>query len=158
VARATIPEVHFAAIRAGDAALVHVEGLAQPIPTEVATVSDSIDPATRTYLVTMKIDNPDHRLKAGVFARIEILPRAKGDVLLLPREAIRREEGSTRVLAVRDGRAVAVPVQLGVVAEDAVEVLHGVRVDQEVVVGEAARTLAAGMRVRVVGRDGAAAP
>jgi membrane fusion protein (multidrug efflux system) len=157
-ARATIPEVHFAAIREGDAALVHVEGLAQPIPTEVATVSDSIDPATRTYLVTMKIDNPDHRLKAGVFARIEILPRAKGDVLLLPREAIRREEGSTRVLAVRDGRAVAVPVQLGVVAEDAVEVLHGVRVDQEVVVGEAARTLAAGMRVRVVGRDGAAAP
>jgi RND family efflux transporter MFP subunit len=154
-AQATIPEIHFAAIREGDAALLHVEGLPQPIPTEVSMVSDSIDPATRTYLVKMKVDNRDHRLKAGVFARVEILPRAKSDVVLLPRESIRREEGRTRVLIVRDGRAVAVPVQLGVVAEDAVEVLHGVRVDQEVVVGEAARTLAPGMRVNVIARDGA---
>ena len=148
-AEATIPEVHFAAIRVGDAALLHVEGIAHPIATEVSTVSDAIDPATRTYLVQMRVPNPEHTLKAGVFARIEILPQAKSDVLLLPRDAIRREDGRTRVLAVRDGRAVAVPVRLGVVSEDAVEVLHGVRVDQEVVVGEAARTLAAGMRVQV---------
>jgi len=157
-AQATIPEIHFAAIRVGDAALLHVEGLAQPIPTEISTVSDSIDPSTRTYLVKMKVDNADHRLKAGVFARVEILPRAKSDVLLLPRESIRREEGRTRVLVVRDGRAVAVPVQLGIVSEDAVEVLHGVRVDQEVIVGDAARTLAAGMRVRVVDGEGGTPP
>lgn len=153
-ARATIPEVHFAAIRVGDAALLHVEGMPRPIATEVGSVSDSIDPATRTYRVTMPVPNPDHRLKAGVFARVEILPRAKADVLLVPREAIRREDGRTRVLAVRDGRAVAVPVRLGVVAEDAVEVLHGLRVDQEIVVGESARTLAPGMRVRTAnGRE-----
>lgn len=147
-ARAAIPEVHFAAIREGDAALLHVEGMPQPIPTEIGSVSDSIDPATHTYRVTMPVPNPDHRLKAGVFAHVEILPQAKSDVLLVPREAIRREEGTTRVLAVRDGRAVSVPVQLGVVAEDAVEVLHGLRVDQEIVVGDSARTLAPGMRVR----------
>lgn len=150
-AQASIPEVHFAAIREGDAALLHVEGMPQPIPTEVGAVSDSIDPATRTYRVTMPVPNPDHRLKAGVFARVEILPRAKSDVLLVPREAIRREEGATRVLVVRDGRAVSVPVRLGVVAEDAVEVLHGLRVDQEIVVGESARTLAPGMRVQADG-------
>jgi RND family efflux transporter MFP subunit len=146
-AHATIPEVHFAAIHVGDPALLHVEGLPRPIATEVATVSDAIDPATRTYLVKMRVPNGDHALKAGVFARVEILPRAKSDVLLLPRDAVRREDGRTRVLAVRDGRAVAVPVTLGVVAEDAAEVLHGVRVDDEVVVGEAAHTLGPGMRV-----------
>jgi len=148
-AQATIPEVHFDAIRVGDAAVLHVEGVGHAIATEVATVSDAIDPATRTYLVTMRVPNEDRALKAGVFARIEILPQAKNDVLLLPREAIRREDGRTRVLAVRDGRAVAMPVQLGVIAEDAVEVLQGIRVDQEIVVGEAARTLAPGMQVRV---------
>jgi len=152
-ARATIPEVYFAAIRAGDAALLHVEGMPRPIATEVGTVSDTIDPATRTYRVTMPVPNPDHRLKAGVFARVEILPRATTDVLLVPREAIRREDGRTRVLALRDGRAVAVPVRLGAVAEDAVEVLDGLRVDQEIVVGEAARTLAPGMRVRTARED-----
>lgn len=155
-AQATIPETYFNAIRVGDAAVLHVQGVGRPIASEVSIVNDAIDPATRTFLVKMRVPNPDHALKAGVFARVEILPRAKSDVLLLPREAIRREGGRTRVLAVRDGRAVAVPVELGVVSEDVVEVLQGVRVDQEVVVGDAARTLAAGMRVEVApGGDGA---
>jgi RND family efflux transporter MFP subunit len=152
-AQVTIPEVHFAAIHIGDAALLHVEGVAQPIAAEVSTVSDAIDPATRTYLVKMRIANEDRSLKAGVFARVEILPRAKSDVLLVPRDAIRREDGRTRVLTVREGRAVAVPVRLGIVSEDAVEVLHGLRVDQEIIVGDAARSLAAGMRVRTDGGD-----
>ncbi len=155
-AQATIPEVHFAAIRVGDAALLYVEGIPEPIATEVSAVSDSVDPASRTYLVKMKVDNPDFALKAGVFARVEILPRAKSDVLLVPREAVRREEGRTYVLGVRDGRAVARPVLLGVVSEDAVEVLRGVRVDEPVVVGEMARTLGPGMRVR--GREAVGDP
>jgi RND family efflux transporter MFP subunit len=146
-AQATIPEVHFAAIRVGDSALLQVDGLPHPIPTEVHSVGDTVDPATRTFLVTMRVPNPEHRLKAGVFARIEILPRATSDVILVPREAIRREDGRARVLAVRDGRAVAVVVQLGAISEDAVEVLHGVRVDDVIVVGEHARTLGPGMRV-----------
>jgi membrane fusion protein (multidrug efflux system) len=149
-AEATIPEVHFAAIREGDAALLHIEGLPTPIGTSVSTVSDAVDPATRTFLVKMRVPNEEHRLKAGIFARVEILPRAKSDVLLVPREAVRTENGHPQVLAVRDGRAVAVPVRLGVVAEDAVEVIHGLRVDERIIVGEAARTLGPGMRVRVV--------
>ncbi len=146
-AQATIPEVHFAAIRPGDPALLHVEGLPHPIATEVSSVGDAIDPATRTFLVKMRVPNPEHGLKAGVFARVEILPRAKSDVVLVPREAIRREDGRARVLSVREGRAVAVPVRLGAISEDAVEVLHGVRVDEVIVVGEHARTLGPGMRV-----------
>jgi RND family efflux transporter MFP subunit len=149
-AQATIPEVHFAAIKEGDAALLDVEGLAHPIATEVSAVSDAIDPATRTYLVRMRVPNPDHALKAGTFARVEILPRAKSDVVLVPREAVRREDGRTQVLVVRDGVAVAQPVQLGIVSEDAVEVLRGVRVDDEIVVGESARRTAPGMHVVAV--------
>lgn len=146
-AQATIPEVHFAAIRVGDAALLHVEGLPHPISAPVDSVGDAVDPTTRTFLVKMRVPNAEHRLKAGVFARVEILPRAKSDVVLVPREAIRREDGRARVLAVRDGRAVAVVVQLGAISEDSVEVLHGVRTDDVIVVGEHARTLGPGMRV-----------
>jgi RND family efflux transporter MFP subunit len=147
-ARAAIPEVHYASVRVGDPALLHVEGLPQPIATEVASVADAIDPATRTVLVTMRVGNEDHRLKAGVFARVEILPVAKGEVLVVPREAVRREEGRTFVLVVRGDRAVAMPVELGALSDEAVEVVHGLRVDDEVIVGDAARDLAPGMRVR----------
>ncbi len=153
-ARATIPESQLAVVRLGDPVLLHVEGLPLPIQTEVSAVSDTIDPATRTYRVKMRVPNPDYVLKAGVFARVEILPQAKRDVILLPREAIRSNDGRTTVLTVRDGRAVAVPVLLGLVSQENAEVLRGLRVDGEVIVGEAAHDLASGMPVRVVNRPG----
>ena len=152
-AEVTIPEVHFAAIKQGDTALLYVEGLPAPIVTSVSSVSDAVDTATRTFLVKMRVPNEDYRLKAGIFARVDIVPQAKSRVLLVPRVAIRTENGHPQVLAVRDGRAVAVPVRLGAISEDAVEVIHGLRVDEQVVIGEAARTLGPGMRVRVGGAE-----
>jgi len=151
-AHATIPEVHFAAIRVGDAALLHVDGLPEPIETRVTAVGDAIDPATRTYLVVMQVPNPDHELKAGVFARVDILPEAKSHVILIPREALRSEDGRTSVLAVKDGRAVSVPVTLGIVGEEVAEALAGIGEGDEVIVGEAARSLGPGMRVRATER------
>lgn len=148
-AKATIAESKLALVRLGDPALIHVEGLAAPIQTEISAVGDAIDPATRTYAVRMRVPNPEHTLKAGLFAEIEILPQAKRDVLVLPRSAVRSEEGHSQVFTVRDGVATAVPVTLGVIAEDEVEVLGGLRIDTPVVVGEVAQKLATGMKVRV---------
>lgn len=149
-AEANIPESQLSVVREGDPVQVWVQGLAEPIETTVDAVGDTIDPTTRTYRVRMLIDNADHRLKAGVFARIEITPAPKTDVVLVPREAVRSEDGQTRVLVARDGRAVPVPVELGMVDEARAEVLSGLAVDQEVIVGEAAREVAPGMAVRVL--------
>lgn len=149
-AQAAIPESQLQLIHPGDPVQLFVEGIPEPIETEVAAVGDTIDPATRTYLVTMRVSNADHRLKAGVFARVEIVPAKRADALLVPRAALRTEEGRQRVLVVRDGRAVAVPVELGVVSGELAEITRGVEVGESVIVGEAAGSLASGMRVRVV--------
>jgi len=147
---ANIPESQLSTVSVGDAARVYVQGLPQPIETVIEAVGDTIDPTTRTYRVQMLVDNADHRLKAGVFARIEISPGAKTDVLLVPREAVRSEDGQTRVLVVRDGRAVPVRVELGVVDEKRAEVLSGLTSENAVIVGDAAREIAPGMQVRVL--------
>jgi RND family efflux transporter MFP subunit len=149
-ARATIPESQLAMVRIGDEARVHVEGIPEPIRTEVSAVSDTIDPATRTYLVKMPVPNPDYALKAGVFAHVEIFPKAKRDTLLLPRLAVRTEDGRTRVLIVEDGRAVAAPVQIGIVTGDDAEVLSGLAEGDEVIVGKEAGIIAPGMEVRPI--------
>ncbi len=149
-AEAHIPESQLSIVRVGDPAKVHVQGLGQAIETTVAAVGDTIDPSTRTYHVRMLIDNADHRLKAGVFAHIEITPETKTGVLLVPREAVRSEDGQTRVLVVRDGRAVPVPVELGIADNSRVEVLSGLTARDSVIVGTAAREIAPGMRVEVV--------
>ena len=155
---ANIPESQLALTQIGDPARVHVEGLPAPIDTELASVGDTIDAATRTYRVRMLVPNVDHRLKAGVFARIEILPRELREVRLVRRDAVRSEAGHTRVLVVREGRAEAVPVRLGLSSGTHAEVLSGLSVDEEVVVGESAREIAPGMRVRVVSAQAQATP
>jgi RND family efflux transporter MFP subunit len=152
-ARATIPESRLSLVRVGDPALIHIEGIAAPIQTEVQSVSDAIDAATRTYTVRMRVPNADHALKAGVFALIEIVPQSKRDVLVIPRAAVRSEDGRSRVFIVRDGVATPVPVTLGVVTEDQVEVLDGLRVDSPVIVDGATGQLAPGMRVREAARE-----
>lgn len=149
-ARAAIPESQMALVRLGDPALVRVEGLPEPVRTSVAAVSDTIDPATRTYTVKMPVPNPEHRIKAGVFGHVEIHPAGATDTVLAPRDAIRIEDGRPRLLVVRDGRAEALPIEIGAVSEREAEVLGGADVGEVAIVGEAARTIARGVPVRVV--------
>lgn len=156
-AEANIPESEMADLQVGDPALVQVEGQSTAIETALSSVGDTIDAATRTYRVRMPVANADHRLRAGVFAKIDIFPREQHEVMLLPRESIRSEAGQTRVLVVRDGRATALPVRLGTATTTQVEVLSGVDPDDEVIVGASAREIAPGMRVRGVTKQARAA-
>lgn len=148
-AHASIPESQMPLVRVGDPAFVRVEGLSAPIATEIAAVSDTIDPATRTYLVKMSVPNPDQMIKAGVFAHVEIRPRSLAEMVLAPREAIRVEDGRTRLLVAREGHAALLPIEVGAVATTEAEVLSGAAVGDVAIVGDAARTLVAGMRVRL---------
>lgn len=147
-ARAAIPESQMALVRVGDVARVRVEGVLDPIETHVVAVSDTIDRATRTYLVKMPVPNPSYRLKAGVFAQIEIRTRATEEVVLAPREALRIEDGRTRLLLIRDGHADALPIEVGAVTETDAEILAGAGAGELAIVGAAARTIAPGVAVR----------
>lgn len=148
-ARVSLAETQLALVSAGDRAEIFVESLPEPIPAQVSAVSDAIDPATRTFLVRMSVPNPERLLKAGLFVRAEIVPGARDPALLVPREAVRTEDGRTLVLVVREGLAVPVVVRLGLVGDENAEVLRGLEAGERVVVGAAARRIAPGMRVRV---------
>jgi multidrug efflux pump subunit AcrA (membrane-fusion protein) len=147
-ARAAIPESQLFRVRPGDPARIRIEGLAAPIETTVAAVGDSIDLATRTYGVRMRVPNPERTLKAGVFAQVEIEPRALGDVTLVPRDAIRSEDGASRVFTVSDGVVASVPVTLGAISDQAVELLAGPPLGTPVIIGASTEQVTPGMHVR----------
>jgi RND family efflux transporter MFP subunit len=147
-ARASIPEGQLLLVRPGDPARIRIEGLAAAIDGEVSAVSESIDPATRTYGVRIRVPNPDGALKAGVFAQVEIRPRSLADVVLVPRDAIDSEGGASRLLVVRDGVVASELVKLGVVSARDVQLLAGPPVGAVIVVGASAGDVAPGMRVR----------
>jgi HlyD family secretion protein len=54
----------------------------------VATINPVIDPRTRAGRVTVTLDNPDGRIRPGMYARVRIAARLHADRVMVPREAI----------------------------------------------------------------------
>jgi RND family efflux transporter MFP subunit len=149
-ARAAIPESQLLNVRLGDVALVRIEGLSAPIESAVSSVGEAIDPTTRTYSVRIHVPNADHAIKPGLFAHVEIFPQARSAGLVVPRDAVRSENGRARVFTIRDGLVTPLPVTVGAFSEQEAELLEGPEAGTPVIVGEGAGRVAPGMRVRAV--------
>ena len=73
-AKVNITESNLYRIKLGDRAMVSVDALQEPVRGEVTLISPTIDIMSRTTTVEITIDNKDHRLRPGMFARVETIP------------------------------------------------------------------------------------
>ncbi|MBI4562765.1 MAG: efflux RND transporter periplasmic adaptor subunit, partial [Candidatus Rokubacteria bacterium] len=94
----------------------------------------ALDPRTRTMGVEMEIQNPNHLLKPGMYARVELLVTTHPGALLVPGEAVRFEDGTPVLYLVQDGTVVRRPVAVGVAEGTLVEITHGLSGDEPVIV------------------------
>jgi RND family efflux transporter MFP subunit len=113
-------------------------------------IQPAIDPVTRTFKVTVGVENPDELLKPGMFARTTIEIDYHPDALSLPRAAVLEEEGIYFAVAVRDSMVNRVEISLGFQDGDRVEVLSGLSEGDQVVI-EGAYALAEGAPVHIAG-------
>ncbi len=115
---------------------------------EVYTVAPSVDPQRGTVEVKLRVPAPPDYLRTDMTVSAEIAVANRTRALLLDAEAVREPSGAAPwVLAVRDGRAVRVPVRLGARGIGKVEVLEGLRAGEQVVPPSEAR-VREGSRVR----------
>ncbi|GMV48868.1 MAG: Macrolide export protein MacA [Nitrospirae bacterium] len=100
----------------------------------VTRVVQALNRATRTMTVEVDLPNRDHRLKGGMFARVEVLVGTHAGAVQIPLDAVSRLEDFQYVYVVKEGKAHQVPVELGVRVENRVEVLKGLQGDEPVIV------------------------
>jgi membrane fusion protein, multidrug efflux system len=114
----------------------------------VARVEPTADPGTRQVGVYVRLPNQDRGLLGGVFATGRILTGERITVTVVPQSAVRGTGADAHVFAVREGRAVRVPVQLGArsEAEGVVEITAGLEAGETVIV--APGTIEDGTEVR----------
>ena len=94
-----------------------------------------LDPDSRTLRVRLAFDNPDHRLKANMFAEVVIASNPKPNALVIPTEAlIETGERTSVVKVLGDGRFQPVDVVTGIQSNNQVEILSGLKAEDEVVV------------------------
>jgi len=124
-AKASISERHFPYIRNGMKTDIHSDIYPKMQFTgEVFRVHPTIDPATRTFQTEIKIDNPDKKLRPGMFVTLQIKTQDES-TLMVPSIAVIKQEGTNNryVFIANDGKARKVRVKLGDRANEKVEII-----------------------------------
>lgn len=100
----------------------------QPFDAQLNYIAPAIDPQRGTVEVRLAVPNPPAFLRPDMTVSVELVGGMKQDALVLPSGAVRdADREAPWVLALQDGRAVRVPVKLGLRGVGAVEITEGLK-------------------------------
>ena len=144
---AHLGEKDVSAVTIGDMVTIDVTSLDGAVFTApLDKIIQAANPGSRTYDIEAVLDNPDPRLKSGMFARVSV-PVGTREAVMVPSEAIIKRGQLTGVWTVHaDGTAHLRWVRLGRAIDDSMEILSGLA-GNETVVLSTQQPLAEGDRV-----------
>lgn len=146
-----VPETDVLGLAAGQPAEAEIDVLGQVFEATIDRVVPSGDPVSRTFAVELLLDNPEGRIRSGMFARARF-DRGERLALSLPESAVVRRGQLEGVFVVSDGatpsRARLRWIKTGSERQDSVEILSGLEEGERYVVAPAAE-LADGAAVEV---------
>jgi len=99
---------------------------------QVVAVNPAIDPVSRSATIEVSVQNGDNALRSGMFATAQIVRKAGGTAVFVPRSAIFSDQNtqSYRVFVIEGDTAKLRVVQLGTDEGDSVQILAGVNADE----------------------------
>ena len=115
---------------------------------KVTALGPEIDPDRGTGVAYVEIENPDGRLKPGMYARVEIAGTVHADRLSVPRDAVLERDRKLLVFRAASGRAEWQYVETGLTSRDRIEIVSGIAAGDTVLVA-GHLTLAHGAPVKV---------
>jgi RND family efflux transporter MFP subunit len=147
-----VPEAQAGSVGPGDRASVRVQTLGgRAVEAKVTRTSRSLDPATRTLRVEIDLPNQSETLLPGLYVYAAVVADERPDALTVPTAAVVREGVQTFCVAVRQGRAVRLPVEVGLSDGTRTEILSGLASDEAIVNGANVASLADGQPVEPTG-------
>lgn len=123
-------------LKRGQSATVYVEAL----PTRkfvgvVGSVSPAADQNTRMFGVDVTLSNQDGALKAGMYAKVEIVTEVYENALVVPEQAITIDSAGRRVVYVVENGIVRIrEVLVGMKQGSRVQILEGLDSGDEIVI------------------------
>ena len=106
----------------------------QPFDAQLYYIAPAVDPQRGTVEVRLAVSQPPAFLRPDMTVSVEMVGGSKSAALVLPSGAVRdTDRPAPWVLALRDGRAVRVPVTLGLRGVGAVEVVKGLSEGERVI-------------------------
>lgn len=123
-----IPESYLPFVHTGDIIDVTIEDYdILPVEATIVAISPEIDETTRTVKLRAQMPNTDLSYRPGEFARVLVLAGKIENAVLVPITAIERDGDEEHVMTIVDNIAVKVPVSTGMRDGSEVEITHGVK-------------------------------
>lgn len=119
----------------GQEAEIKVDALEEEEP--MAGIVSIVPPAsnpTRLFQVKIDIENPDHKLKPGMFADVDIVTGTRENVVVAPKDSILIKKHGNIAYVVKDGKAEERIVNIGVSNGKNVEITKGLKKGEQLVV------------------------
>lgn len=147
----SINEAEIAGIANGQTAVVSIA--AYPNITfsgKLENLSLSADPATRSFMAWVRVENKELKLRPGMFAKVKLLVTAKENVLTISKDAMIKAESASSVFVVNSNKIAELrEIEAGESSGALVEILAGLQEGEQVVVlGQ--NKLQQGVKVNVV--------
>ncbi len=155
-----VPTSEIIGISPGQEVSVKVEGLPQPMPATVVRINPATQAGSRSIMTYLQLDNPQNRLRAGMFGEARLTLAKKPGVLGVPPSSLQRNGDSAYVYAIEQDKLVRRQVQTGITGSDGdatlVEITAGLEPGARIVRSNLGN-LPVGAAVKVLQPSGASA-
>jgi multidrug efflux pump subunit AcrA (membrane-fusion protein) len=87
--RIDVPQAYLSQVASGQSASLTIDGLPDALLTaRLTNILPQAGDGSRNFAVLLKLENPDGRLRAGLFARVKLAVGAEAPTVMIPRRAI----------------------------------------------------------------------
>lgn len=147
---APVPMADVGRVAIGQPVQLDVEGAGR-FEGKLVRINPAVTQGTRSIMVYVRVDNPEHRLRAGMFAQGGLVLGQRTGVVSVPITAVRTEGKRAFVYVVENGVLTERPVQLGIRDDSTglVEIAGGLASGAQVVRSNLG-TLRVGSQVRLI--------
>lgn len=129
-----VPEHEMNKLRKGQEAVINVDAVqGHTFTGKVLRISPVVNPETGTFKVTITIKDESRQLKPGMFGRVRIVYDTRDNALMIPKEAVMNEDGSSSVYVINDKLVFRRTIQTGYVNGANIEVTNGLQDGDSVV-------------------------
>ncbi|NOZ60370.1 MAG: efflux RND transporter periplasmic adaptor subunit [Calditrichaeota bacterium] len=104
------------------------------LPGRISQVSPALDSDTRSFKSTILVENPDWKLRPGMFAKAEIVIARKDSAIVIPKDVILVKRRGKTVFVAEKGAALERVISTGLENPDEVEVTDGLKENERLVI------------------------
>lgn len=132
-----VPEKYLPRINLGQTARITVDAYPEEVfEGEVSKMSPVLVSATDAVPIEISVSNPEHRLKSGMFARVELILQRHEAAVTVLKEAVIGRPPDFYVYVIEDGKSIASSrkVSVGILEGSYCQIKSGLSVGEMVVV------------------------